>query len=168
MAMVGIFLIATALVAGMVGCFSAPTRHLLMIIPTEDGEVSEPGEGNFFYNEGTVVVLVAEANEGCYFVNWGGNVTTIADVEASTTTITMNDSYFIYAIFGREIRDWYDLDAIRNNPFGSHTLMNDLDSATPGYEELASQTANEGRAGSRLGPGLFQHSPVVLTARDMR
>ncbi|MCK5182262.1 MAG: hypothetical protein KAQ73_06955, partial [Dehalococcoidia bacterium] len=91
------------------------------------------------------------ANEGCYFVNWGGNVTAVADVEASTTTITMNDNYFIYAVFGREIRDWYDLDAIRNNPFGSHTLMNDLDSTTPGYEELASQTANEGKGWQPIG-----------------
>jgi len=148
---VGIFLITVALIAGMVGCFNAPTRHLLMIIPTEDGEVSEPGEGNFIYNEGTVVNLVAEANEGCYFVNWGGNVTTVADVEAPTTTMTMNDNYIIYAIFGREIRDWYDLDAIRNNLYGSHTLMNDLDSSTPGYEELASQTANQGQGWQPIG-----------------
>ena len=151
MAIVGISLIATALIAGMVGCRNTPTKYILMIVPTEDGEVSEPGEGNFFYDEGTVVNLIAEANEGCYFVNWGGNVTTIADVEAATTTITMNDSYFIYAIFGREIRDWHDLDAIRDNLYGSHTLMNDLDSTTPGYEELASQTADEGKGWQPIG-----------------
>ena len=43
-----------------------------------------------------------------------------------------------------EIRTWYDLDAIRNNLSGHHILMNDLDSTTAGYEELASPTANEG------------------------
>jgi hypothetical protein len=43
-----------------------------------------------------------------------------------------------------EIQDWYDLDAIRNNLGGHHVLMNDLDSATAGYEELASPTANDG------------------------
>jgi len=150
-AIVGISLIATALIAGMVGCGNAPTKHLLMIIPTEDGEVSAPGEGNFIYDKGTVVNLIAEANEGCYFVNWGGNVTTIADVEATTTTITMNDSYVIYAIFGLEVRDWYDLDAIRDNLYGSHTLMNDLDSTTPGYEELASQTADQGKGWQPIG-----------------
>ena len=151
MSMAGISLIAIALIAGMVGCFSAPTKHLVMIIPTVDGKVSEPGEGNFIYNEGTVVDLVAEADEDCYFVSWGGNVTTIADVEASTTTITMNGNYIIYAIFGREVRDWYDLDAIRNNLFGSHTLMNDIDSTTPGYQELASQTADEGKGWRPIG-----------------
>ncbi len=151
MVMVGTLLIVTALIVGMAGCRSAPARYVLMIIATEDGEVSEPGEGNFFYEEGTVVNLVAEADEGCYFVRWAGNVTTIADVEAATTTITMNDGYYIYAIFGLEIRDWYDLDAIRDNLYGSHTLMNDLDSNTPGYEELASQTADEGKGWQSIG-----------------
>ena len=44
-----------------------------------------------------------------------------------------------------EIRDWYDLDAVRGNLAGNHTLMNDLDSTTAGYTELASPTANEGK-----------------------
>jgi hypothetical protein len=50
-----------------------------------------------------------------------------------------------------EIRDWYDLDAVRNNLGGHHILMNDLDSATPGYEELASPTANGGRGWQPIG-----------------
>jgi hypothetical protein len=44
-----------------------------------------------------------------------------------------------------EIRTWYDLDRIRDNLAGNHTLMNDLDSTTLGYEELASPIANEGK-----------------------
>ena len=44
-----------------------------------------------------------------------------------------------------EIRDWYDLDAIRDNLSGHHILMNDLDSTTAGYTELASPTANQGK-----------------------
>ena len=44
-----------------------------------------------------------------------------------------------------EIRDWHDLDAIRDNLDGNHTLMNDLDFTTAGYMELASPTANEGK-----------------------
>jgi hypothetical protein len=43
------------------------------------------------------------------------------------------------------IHDWHDLDAIRDNMGGSYILMNDLDSTTAGYEELASTTANEGK-----------------------
>jgi len=44
-----------------------------------------------------------------------------------------------------EIRDWYDLHAVRDNLRGNYILMNDLDSTTAGYTELASPTANEGK-----------------------
>ena len=44
-----------------------------------------------------------------------------------------------------QIRTWYDLAAIRDNLSGHHTLMNDLDSTTAGYEDLAGSTANEGK-----------------------
>ena len=50
-----------------------------------------------------------------------------------------------------EIRTWYDLDAARNNLAGNHTLMNDLDSTTLGYEELASPTANGGKGWEPIG-----------------
>lgn len=43
-----------------------------------------------------------------------------------------------------EIRTWYDLDAIRDNLAGDHILMNDLDSTTAGYEELAGPAADQG------------------------
>lgn len=44
-----------------------------------------------------------------------------------------------------EIRTWSDLDAIRYNEDGNHTLMNDLDSTTLGYTRLASERADGGR-----------------------
>jgi hypothetical protein len=44
-----------------------------------------------------------------------------------------------------EIQDWYDLNAVRDNLDGHRILMNDLDSTTAGYEELASPTANQGK-----------------------
>jgi hypothetical protein len=50
-----------------------------------------------------------------------------------------------------EIQTWYDLDAVRNNLAGHHTLMNDLDSTTAGYEELASPTANGGKGWEPIG-----------------
>ncbi|GEM_PF-1188486 len=43
----------------------------------------------------------------------------------------------------QEIRDWYDLDAVREDLFGDYILMNDLDENTEGYGELASEQANE-------------------------
>ena len=50
-----------------------------------------------------------------------------------------------------EIRDWHDLDAIRSDLGGSYVLMNNLDSSTAGYVELASGTANEGRGWEPIG-----------------
>jgi hypothetical protein len=42
----------------------------------------------------------------------------------------------------RQIADWYDLDAIRDNPSGRYRLMNDLHSASPGYWTMASSIGN--------------------------
>lgn len=52
---------------------------------------------------------------------------------------------------GPGIRDWYDLHAMRNSLSGDHVLMNDLDSTTPGYAELASSTANQGKGWQPIG-----------------
>jgi hypothetical protein len=50
-----------------------------------------------------------------------------------------------------EIWTWYDLDAVRDNRCGHHTLMNDLDSSTPGYDELAGPMANGGSGWEPIG-----------------
>lgn len=81
----------------------APVQYTLNIIGPAHGSVITPGEGRFFiYEEGTVVGLVAEPDNGYEFVRWTGDVDTIANVNASSTTITMNDDYYISAHF-REI-----------------------------------------------------------------
>jgi len=71
----------------------------LTIDSTDGGEVTTPGEGVFTYDEGTVVDLVAEADEGYRFIEWTGDVATIGDVDAASTTITMDSSYSIRADF---------------------------------------------------------------------
>jgi hypothetical protein len=80
-----------------------PVQYTLNIIGPAHGSVITPGEGRFFiYEEGTVVDLVAEPDNGYEFARWTGDVDTIADVNASSTTITMNGDYYISAHF-REI-----------------------------------------------------------------
>jgi len=74
-------------------------QYQLAINSTKGGNVTTPGIGVFTYNEGTVVNLVAEADEDYQFVEWTGNVSTIADVNAAATNITMNGSYNITANF---------------------------------------------------------------------
>ena len=156
-----IFLIMAALIAGIAGC--GPSQYNLKISSTEGGSVTVPGEGTFTYNEGTVVDLVAEADEGYRFVDWTGYVPAIADVTAAATnitlTLTMNGHYSITASITAnfaldiclEIRDWYDFDAIRDNLCLSYILMNDLDSTTAGYAQLASPTANGGQGWEPIG-----------------
>jgi len=71
----------------------------LTISRTAGGTVTAPGEGTFTYDQGTGFNLVAEAEEGYRFINWTGDVDAIADVDAASTTITMNDNYSITANF---------------------------------------------------------------------
>ena len=73
----------------------------LTISSTEGGSVTEPGEGMFTYDEGTVVGLVATPGAGYRFVNWTGDVSTVANVTAGTTTIRINGDYSISANFVR-------------------------------------------------------------------
>jgi hypothetical protein len=83
-------------------------QYDLTITSTAGGNVTDPGEGTFTYDEGTVVnlVAVAEAEEGYHFElsGWVGNVDTIDDVDDPTTTITMNGDYSITAEFVPVIR----------------------------------------------------------------
>ena len=155
---VSILVIVLALTAGMLGCDG--TQYDLTISSTEGGEVTTPGEGAFTYDEVTIVDLVAESDDGYCFAKWTGNVSAIGDVNASETTITMHDSYYITANFEEldpgtlfaggngteenpyQIANWHHLSNIRDYLNNHFILINDLKSTTAGYWELASPTAN--------------------------
>jgi len=74
-------------------------QYNLTTSSTAGGTATTPGQGTFTYDAGTVVSLVATPTSGYQFVNWTGNVGTIANVNAATTTITMNGDYSITANF---------------------------------------------------------------------
>ena len=75
-------------------------QYDLTIDSTAGGNVSAPGEGLFpYYDAGTLVDLVAEAEEDYQFVEWTGDVSAIADVYDAESTITMNGDYSITAEF---------------------------------------------------------------------
>ena len=100
MAIVSTFLITVALIAGIVGC--EPTlaqQYDLTIASTAGGSVTMPGEGVFSCDICVLVNLVATPSSGYQFVNWTGNVSTIANVNAAITTITLNGDYSITANF---------------------------------------------------------------------
>lgn len=118
-ARVSIFLVTVALVVGMVGCGGLPESgpYKLTIVSTTGGSVTTPGEGAFTYDEGTLVNLVAEADKDYQFFKWTGDVDTIADVNAATTTITINDDYDITAHFG-----WGNIPITQVAAGGYHTV----------------------------------------------
>lgn len=76
-----------------------PQEYVLSVSSTAGGSVRSPGEGTFILEEGTVVDLVAMADSGYVFVEWTGDTDTIANVNAASTTITMNGDYIITATF---------------------------------------------------------------------
>jgi hypothetical protein len=77
-------------------------QYSLNVSSTVGGWVTTPGGGTFTCGEGTVVQLGAYAEEGYHFLNWTGDVATVADVNAASTTITMNGNYSITANFEEE------------------------------------------------------------------
>jgi hypothetical protein len=74
----------------------------LIIRSNEGGRVTKPGEGHYVYDPGTIVKLVATPDDGYRFVEWTHDVRRIDDVNAASTTITMDYDYVIIANFVTE------------------------------------------------------------------
>ena len=95
--------------AGIAGCVGGGGNngggsYTLIVDFTAGGAVTVddlpiPGKAILNYVAGMVVSLNATPNAGYRFVEWTGNVSTIADVNAASITITMNDNYSITANF---------------------------------------------------------------------
>lgn len=86
------FLIALALIAGMVGCgeIATPTQYNLTIAVTPVGSGTAADlTSTSPYAAGTVVSLRAVANLGYQFVDWTAAAGTFADANAAQTTFTM-------------------------------------------------------------------------------
>jgi hypothetical protein len=95
---ISVFLIALALIAGIVD-YGGRKSYTLTIASTAGGAVIAPGEGTFSYYEGTLVHLEAGIKVGYRFVNWTGDVGTVGNVTDCKTTITINDHRSITANF---------------------------------------------------------------------
>ncbi|MEF8873888.1 MAG: hypothetical protein V5A88_04360 [Candidatus Thermoplasmatota archaeon] len=75
------------------------TTYDLTLDSTEGGNVTEPGEGTYIYEEGEIVDLEAVPDEGYEFVEWTGDNATVDDTTSNQTTIDMQDNYSITAEF---------------------------------------------------------------------
>lgn len=78
-----------------ISCAPPTTTYTLTMSSTAGGSVT-PAVGAHTYAAGTVVNLTATPDAGYRFVNWTGNV---ANVNAATTTITMNSDQSVTANF---------------------------------------------------------------------
>jgi len=74
-------------------------QYGLTISSAEGGSVTTPGEGTFTYDAGEVVQIVASPDDGYEFDEWTGDVNTVANVNAATTTITMDADKSVIAVF---------------------------------------------------------------------
>jgi uncharacterized repeat protein (TIGR02543 family) len=147
----------------------APKQCDLTISSTEGGLVTTPGEGIFTYDSGTVVDLAVQSAEGYRFTRWTGDVDFVADVDAASTNVIMNDHYHITANFEEldpgtpfaggsgtagdpyQIANWNHLHNVRDYLDGYFILISDLHSTTAGYADLASPIANGGKGWKPIG-----------------
>ena len=123
----------------------AIVEHDLTIDSTDGGSVSEPGEGIYQYNYGTVVDLVATPDAGFHFVEWIGDVDTISNVTSATTTITVNGDHEITAEFMEDVEeeDTFEL-TINIEGSGSVSITPDLEVYADGTDVTIIATADSG------------------------
>ncbi|MFC1552378.1 chitobiase/beta-hexosaminidase C-terminal domain-containing protein [Candidatus Latescibacterota bacterium] len=77
--------------------FEASTQFILSmsVNQTDWGVVTDPGVGEFLYDDGTQVTLTAEPNSGYAFSGWGGDVTGLSN----PITIEMHTDMNVMAYF---------------------------------------------------------------------
>jgi len=105
-ARVATLLAALTLLGATVACsstgFNLPgftPRYGLTISSTIGGTVITPGEGLFYYPQGSTVTVVAQPERGYRFVCWVGNVAAIANPQSATTTVRVDYHSFLMAKF---------------------------------------------------------------------
>jgi len=108
-----------ALIIGMVGCVGGDGNnggesYTVIVDFTAGGTVTVddvpiPGKAILTYDAGTVVSLSASPSADYRFVNWTGDVSTIANINSASTTITMQGNYEIVANFEATLHSTYKL-----------------------------------------------------------
>ena len=78
------------------------TQYTLTTSSTSGGVVTNPGEGSFQYNSGSIAAIEATADLNYHFVNWTGtavDVGKVANPSSPSTTVTMDNNYTVQANF---------------------------------------------------------------------
>ncbi len=77
-------------------------RYTLSITSGDGGSVTVPGEGDFQYNHGQVVTVVATPDAECQFTTWTGTAVDagkVANPTSASTTVTTDADYTLVADF---------------------------------------------------------------------
>ena len=96
-----LLLITAILAITLVACDGSDTCQL-SVSSTSGGSVTSPGDGDFNYETGIVVELVATPDDGYEFQAWTGDTEDITDPNSASTNITINGSCSITAEFVEE------------------------------------------------------------------
>jgi hypothetical protein len=99
----------------------APRR--VVFSSTRGGSIEDPGEGEFFYDNGDVIFVKAKADPGYVFVSFSG---TFAGSE-NPMFISIEQDLEIRAVFAR-VQDPNDVDETPDDPVGPHVIHVDDDS----------------------------------------
>ena len=82
-------------------------QRTLTTSSTDGGDVTDPGEGVYDYDHGTIVPIVAAADENYHFVEWTGSAVSagkVANPSEASTTVTMDADYSVHAVFAIDRR----------------------------------------------------------------
>ena len=110
---------------------SATLQYTLTVNKTGQGTVT-PDAGNHNYDGGTVVDLTATPNNDWTFDGWDGDV---ADVDDSTTTITMNSDNIVTATFVEDNDNDGVADSKEQGPDGTDTSYDGDNDGTSDYQQ---------------------------------
>jgi hypothetical protein len=151
----------------MVGCGGGGAKYSLTMVvaPAGNGTATDLTNASP-YTAGTAVSIKAVAAAGYGFRNWTAPAGTFVNANVAQTTFTMPAQHVTvtanFAPFAGgsgtegdpyQIADWYQLHNVRNYLDSYFILVNNLNSTTAGYMELASPTANEGKGWQPIGYG---------------
>jgi len=123
--------------------------YTLTTTSTFGGSVTDPGEGDYDYDDGTLAPIVAEADPGYRFVEWTGTGVDAGKVAAPTeasTSITMDADYAVEANFGTTM--YVDDDAPNDPGPGDPTVSDPLEDGSQEHPYDAIQKAIDAAVGA--------------------
>jgi hypothetical protein len=191
-ARVGIFLIAIALIAGVVGCGGGGgggdgdgdgdgvSYTLTMAVSPGGSGTATDVTGASPYPAGTIVNIQAAANPGYRFVNWGAPAGTFGSTTAATTTFTMPTqnvtvtanfvSVYSLTMAVAPAGGGTATDVTNASPYPAGTVVNIQAAANPGYR-FVNWSAPAGTFGSTTAATTTFTMPpqnVIVTANFVR